>query len=82
MSETTEEQLQKMVATLNEQGLISANLSWTFDTDGKTASEIYGVFSYGWSDKKHRVEFESEDHEVIAIALDTLIGLSNLKEMS
>ena len=71
-----------MVAELNAGGIITASLEWSFDVDGKVASEIYGILSYGWSDKKHRVEITSVEHDVLAVAIDALLGLSNLKEMS
>lgn len=81
MSEITEEQLQEMIADINAGGVISASLEWSFDADGKVASEIYGIFSYGWSDKKTRVEITSTDHDVLGAAIESIYGLSNLKEM-
>lgn len=82
MEEISEDQLQEMVAELNAGGIFTASLTWSFDLEGKVASELYGIFSYGWSDRKHRVEFCSENQDLLGAAIDTLLGLSNLKEMS
>ena len=71
-----------MVAEINAGGLFTASLTWSFDAEGKVASAVYGIFTYGWSDRKHTVEFCSEDHDILGAAIDAVLGLSNLKEMS
>lgn len=77
-----DQQIQKLVESINDKGVFKVSFEWMLDTQAVEAGTVIGLVTGGWAGKAHTFELGSQDNEFLDGVLNVLDALSGLEDLS